>query len=125
MSTVYSGTAGYDDQGTMPTSPTPEQVVIEDQDGALVNIDTGEVIGYAGSPFVLPPLDPGLTASMTRDEIVARKTERAQGLKDAVLWATERRARAEARMEGITHEMNLLIAGVKERFETRIAEQHG
>lgn len=107
----------------MSTESTIDQVVIEDQDGALVNLDSGEVLGYAGSPFVLPPLDPALTASMSREDVLARKSERAQGLKDAVLWATERRARAEARMEGITHEMNLLVAGVKERFETRIAEQ--
>lgn len=98
-------------------------VVITEEDGALVNEATGEILGYAGSPFVLPPLDPALTASLTREEILSRTKEREEKVKEAVLWATERRAKAEARMKGVTFERDTLIAGVNERFEGPINEQ--
>lgn len=89
-----------------------ESVVIEDHDGALVNAMTGEIIGYAGAPFTLPdgPSD------LTPQEIDALRRE-------AVLWATERRARAEATMKAKTFERDTLIAGVQERFEGQINEQ--
>lgn len=106
------------------TMERPAEVTIEDYDGALINTETGEVVGYAGSPFILPPLDPALTASLSREEVMKRKAEREEQLKAAVLWATERRANAEAKLAGVTTEKNLLIAGVNERFETMIAEQN-
>lgn len=108
-----------------PDGPFPgDELTIQDYDGALINTETGEVVGYAGSPFVLPPLDPALTASLSREEVMKRKAEREEQLKAAVLWATERRANAEAKLGGVTTEKNLLIAGVNERFETMIAEQN-
>ena len=91
---------------------TNEPVVIEDHDGALVNTMTGEIIGYKGAPFTLPDGPSDLSPS----ELDALR-------RDAVLWATERRARAEAAMKAKTFERDTLIAGVQERFEGAINEQ--
>jgi phage host-nuclease inhibitor protein Gam len=68
-------------------------------DGYLVDESTGEIVGMA------EPID----------EAADRKA-----LVEAYL---ERRARAEAKRKALQHEMNLLIAGICERFETQIREQ--
>lgn len=73
--------------------PAPIQTL----DGYIVDPDTGEVLGST---------DP-----------------RPEETKAQVDWYLQKRALAEANKDALTHEMNLLIAGIRERFETRIAEQ--
>lgn len=73
-----------------------EQIIVTD-DGYRVDPETGEVLGFD---------------SETPTDFIP--------FMDFVL---QRRAQAEARAAGLTAEMNLLVAGIKERFETRIAEQ--
>lgn len=102
---------------------TNDPVVIEEHDGALVNELTGEVLGYAGSPFCPPPMTIPEGVELSEAELAALKAERDAQLNAAVTWATERRARAEAAMKAKTFERDMLIAGINERFEGQIKEQ--
>lgn len=102
---------------------TNDPVVIQEHDGALVNELTGEVLGYAGSPFCPPPMTIPEGVELSEAELAALKAERDAQLNAAVTWATERRARAEAAMKAKTFERDMLIAGINERFEGQIKEQ--
>ena len=71
------------------------------EDGYIIDAETGEVLGMVDA---LPVQD-----------------EQTYGDKlNLVDWALERRARANARMIAKRQEMNLLIAGIQERFESDI-----
>lgn len=100
-----------------------EEVRVVLEDGAVVNLETGEVYGYEGQPFVLPPLDDVARATMTKEEILQATQERESQLRAAVLWATERRAKAEAKKKGLEAEMEALVKGIQSRFGALIKEQ--
>lgn len=68
------------------------------EDGYIVDSETGEVVGHKDA---------------IGGEDLAITVER----------FLERRARANAAAEGLRREMNVLVAGITERFETRIREQ--
>lgn len=97
-------------------------IIIEEHDGALVNELTGEVLGFKGAPFTPPPID-AVGTDLTSEENLARIAEREEQLRQATLWATERRARAEAALKAKVYERDTLIAGINERFEGQINEQ--
>jgi hypothetical protein len=80
-----------------------------EQDELLVDPETGEIIGYASAPPDIPT--------------DARAEERRGRLRELVEWATERRARCEARQAALEAELQGLIAGLRSRFEPLIAEQ--
>ena len=85
----------------LPTSTERETVV---EDGYILDAETGEILGMTDA---LPVND---------ESTYAEKL----GLVD---WALCRRASAHAKADSLAHEMNLLIAGIRERFETQIKEQ--
>lgn len=78
---------------------TTENAQHIDYDGAIIDIETGEVLGYKD-------------AADSKGDV-----------EDIIKWATERRANADAKRAGLIAEQNLLLAGIKERFESMIAEQ--
>lgn len=107
---------------TSTPETTTDPIVIEEHDGALVNELTGEVLGFRGAPFTPPPID-AVGTDLTSEENLARLAEREEQLRQATLWATERRARAEAALKAKIYERDTLIAGINERFEGQINEQ--
>ena len=102
----------------------PEIVILED--GAMLNLATGEIVGYQDAPplreeFTIVPAEEE-TLQATRDRETAQKALDLL-VKEEATWAVERHAFANARKIGIEAEMNLLIAGIKERYETMVKEQ--
>lgn len=78
------------------------------EDGFILLKETGECVGAVDIPAL----------GMLPEDLA----EREKLLAEAVDTYLERRARAKARRVGLETEMNLLIAGIRERKETQIAE---
>lgn len=95
------------------TGQVADQKFIITDDGAIVDPETGEVLGYQNAPLISddPVPDDADPALLKRQA------------KELVEFYVERRARANARKTGLEAEMNLLIAGIQERFETMVKEQ--
>ena len=83
------------------------------EDGAIVDPESGEVLGYQNAPLISDDPVPDDV-----DPAVVKRQE-----KELVEFYIERRARAIARKVGIEAEMNLLLAGIRERFESKLKEE--
>jgi hypothetical protein len=90
-----------------------DQKFIITDDGAIVDPESGEILGYQDAPLISDDPVPDDV-----DPAVVKRHE-----KELVEFYLERRARANARKTGLESEMNLLIAGIQERFETMVKEQ--
>lgn len=83
------------------------------EDGAIVDPVSGEILGYQDAPLISD--DP--VPADADPEVLKRETE------EIVSFYIERRARAVAREAGLKTEMELLVSGIRERYETMIKEQ--